>query len=35
VRIVIDWTSSWFDVEQFRMGLGVELEHGVTILRRT
>ena len=28
VRIVIDWTSSWFDVEQFRMGLGVELEHG-------
>ena len=28
MRIVIDWTSSWFDVEQFRMGLGVELEHG-------
>ena len=28
VRIGIDWTSSRFDVEQFRMGLGVELEHG-------
>ena len=27
-RIGIDWTSSRFDVEQFRMGLGVELEHG-------
>ena len=29
VRIGIDWTSSRFDVEQFRMGLGVELEHGL------
>ena len=27
-RIGIDWGSSRFDVEQFRMGLGVELEHG-------
>jgi hypothetical protein len=27
-RIGIDWTSSRFDVEQFRMGLEVELEHG-------
>ena len=27
-RIGIDWPSSRFDVEQFRMGLGVELEHG-------
>jgi hypothetical protein len=27
-RIGIDWDSSRFDVEQFRMGLGVELEHG-------
>jgi hypothetical protein len=26
--IGIDWTSSHFDVEQFRMGLEVELEHG-------
>ena len=24
----IDWTASPFDVAQFRMGLGVELEHG-------
>ena len=29
VRVGIDWTSSRFDVEQFRMGLGVELEHGL------
>ena len=28
VRIGIEWASSRFDVEQFRMGLGVELEHG-------
>ena len=28
LRIGIDWTSSRFEVEQFRMGLGVELEHG-------
>lgn len=27
-RIGIDWASSRFDVEQFRMGLAVELEHG-------
>ncbi|HLY47717.1 MAG TPA: DUF5661 family protein [Solirubrobacteraceae bacterium] len=27
-RIGIDWQSSPFDVEQFRMGLEVELEHG-------
>lgn len=26
--IGIDWSSSRFDVEQFRMGLHVELEHG-------
>ena len=27
-RIGIDWQTSRFDVEQFRMGLDVELEHG-------
>ena len=27
-RIGIDWSSARFDVEQFRMGLEVELEHG-------
>ncbi len=27
-RLGIDWESSPFDVEQFRMGLDVELEHG-------
>jgi DNA-directed RNA polymerase alpha subunit len=27
-RIGIDWTSSRFDAEQFRMGMDVELEHG-------
>ena len=27
--IGIDWSSSRFDVEQFRMGLDVELEHGL------
>jgi hypothetical protein len=27
-QIGIDWDSSPFDVEQFRMGLDVELEHG-------
>ena len=26
--IGIDWDSSPFDVEQFRMGMDVELEHG-------
>jgi hypothetical protein len=25
----IDWTTSPFDVEQFRMGMNVELEHGL------
>lgn len=28
IQLGIDWDSSRFDVEQFRMGLGVELEHG-------
>jgi hypothetical protein len=27
-RIGIDWAASRFDLEQFRMGLEVELEHG-------
>ncbi len=27
-RIGIDWNSSRFDLDQFRMGLAVELEHG-------
>jgi hypothetical protein len=27
-RIGIDWQSSLFDVEQLRMGMQVELEHG-------
>ncbi len=27
-RIGIDWAASRFDVEQFRMGMDVELEHG-------
>ena len=27
-RIGIDWSAASFDVEQFRMGLEVELEHG-------
>jgi hypothetical protein len=27
-RIRIDWSTARFDVEQFRMGLEVELEHG-------
>jgi len=27
-RIGIDWKTARFDVEQFRMGLDVELEHG-------
>ncbi len=27
-RIGIDWATSSFDVEQFRMGMDVELEHG-------
>ena len=27
-RIGVDWRTSRFDVEQFRMGMDVELEHG-------
>jgi hypothetical protein len=27
--IGIDWSSAPFDVEQFRMGMNVELEHGL------
>jgi Protein of unknown function (DUF5661) len=27
-QIGIDWATAPFDVEQFRMGLDVELEHG-------
>ena len=27
-RIGVDWGSSPFDLEQFRMGMDVELEHG-------
>ncbi len=27
-RIGVDWGTSPFDVEQFRMGMEVELEHG-------
>lgn len=27
--IGIDWASGAFDVEQFRMGMDVELEHGL------
>jgi hypothetical protein len=29
VEIGIDWTSSPFDVEEFRAGMDVELEHGL------
>lgn len=28
-RIGIDWAITPFDVEQFRMGMDVELEHGL------
>ena len=28
-QIGIDWANSPFDVEQFRMGMEVELEHGL------
>ena len=28
-RIGIDWSSAGFDVEQFRAGMEVELEHGL------
>ena len=27
-QLGIDWTSSPFDIEQFRAGMAVELEHG-------
>jgi hypothetical protein len=27
-KIGVDWATSPFDVEQFRMGMDVELEHG-------
>ena len=29
IDIGIDWNAAPFDVEQFRMGLDVELEHGL------
>ena len=32
-RIGIDWSSAPFDVEEFRSGMDVELEHGVHDLR--
>ncbi len=28
-QIGIDWESAPFDVEQFRMGMDIELEHGL------
>jgi hypothetical protein len=28
-EIGIDWSSAPFDIEQFRMGMNVELEHGL------
>jgi hypothetical protein len=28
-QIGIDWSSAPFDVEQFRMGMDIELEHGL------
>jgi hypothetical protein len=28
-QIGIDWSTAPFDVEQFRMGMDVELEHGL------
>jgi hypothetical protein len=31
-RIGIDWETAPFDVEQFRMGIDVELEHGLADL---
>lgn len=27
-RLSIDWATSPFDVEQLRLGMGIELEHG-------
>ena len=29
VQIGIDWSVTPFDVEEFRMGMNVELEHGI------
>lgn len=29
-KLGIDWTSAPFDVEQFRAGMDVELEHGLS-----
>ena len=29
IEIGIEWASALFDVEQFRMGMDVELEHGL------
>ena len=34
-EIGIDWATSPFDVEQFRIGMNVELEHGLHDLART
>jgi hypothetical protein len=28
-EIGVDWDSALFDIEQFRMGMDVELEHGL------
>lgn len=28
-QIGIDWVTAAFDLEQFRIGMGVELEHGL------
>jgi len=28
-QIGIDWSKAPFDIEQFRLGMGVELEHGL------
>jgi hypothetical protein len=32
-EIGIDWSTARFDVEQFRIGMNVELEHGLHDLR--
>lgn len=29
-RVGVDWEKSPFSIEQFRMGMGVELEHGTS-----
>ena len=33
-RIGIDWGTSAFDLEQFRKGMDIELEHGTRVIRR-